>query len=82
MYCPKCKKNTEFYEIDDGPDVDDDKLTYFSYNCEECNLHLDGNNNNWYNSEDVSCYLHVDHATPYMTSEEYNKIKKNNSNLD
>ena len=23
------KKNTEFYEIDDGPDVDDDKLTYF-----------------------------------------------------
>ena len=82
MYCPKCKKNTEFYEIDDGPDVDDDKLTYFSYNCEVCNLHLDGNNNNWYNGEDVSCYLHVDHVTPYMTSEEYDKIKKNNSNLN
>ncbi len=76
MYCPKCNMNTEFYEIDDGPDVDDDKLTYFSYNCEVCNLHLDGKNNNWYDGEDVSCYLHVDNAKPYMTSEEYDEIKK------
>ena len=75
MYCPKCKKNTAFYEIDDGPDIDDDKLTYFSYNCEVCNLHLDGNNNNGYNGEDVSCYLHVDHVTPYMTSEEYDETR-------
>ena len=42
MYCPKCKAITEFYEIDDGPDVDDSQLTYTSYNCEVCNIHLDG----------------------------------------
>ena len=76
MYCPKCKKNTEFYDIDDGPDVDDDKLTYTSFNCEVCNLHLDGKNKNWYNGEDVSCYLHVERAKPYMTSVEYDKITK------
>ena len=80
MYCPKCKRNQEFYEIDDGPDVDDDSLTYFSYNCQICNLHLDGNNKNWYNGEDVACYLHVLHATPFMTSEEYDKAK-NSSKL-
>ena len=34
MYCPKCKENSEFYEIDDGPDVDDDTIAYTSYNCE------------------------------------------------
>ena len=75
MYCPKCKTTTEFYEIDDGPDVDDSQVTYTSYNCEICNIHLDGKNKNWYHGEEVSCYLHVDHAEPYMTSEEYNKIK-------
>ncbi len=76
MYCPKCKTNTEFYEIDDGPDVDDSKLTYTSYNCEVCNIHLDGKNKNWYNGEEVSCYLHVELAEPYMKNEEYIKIKK------
>jgi len=80
MYCPKCKKNTEFYDIDDGPDVDDDNLTYTSYNCEVCNLHLDGKNKNWYNCEDVSCYLHVGQAKPYMTSVEYDKITKDEKN--
>ena len=75
-YCPKCKTSTEFYEIDDGPDVDDDKIAYTSYNCGICNLHLDGKNNNWYNGEDVSCYLHIEWAKPYMTSREYNKIAK------
>jgi hypothetical protein len=80
MYCPKCKKNTEFYDIDDGPDVDDDTLTYTSYNCEVCNLHLDGKNQNWYNSEDVSCYLHVERAKPYMTSIEYTRITKDEKN--
>jgi len=73
-FCPKCKKNTEFYEIDDGPDVDDDHLTYTSYNCELCNLHLDGKNNNWYNGDEVSCYLHLEHAKPYMTGEEYSRF--------
>ena len=76
MYCPKCKTDTEFYEIDDGPDVDDDKLTYTSYNCEVCNLHLDGKNNNWYSGEDVACYLQVERAKPYITSIEYEKITK------
>jgi hypothetical protein len=76
MYCPKCKMKREFYEIDDGPDVADEKLTYFSYNCEMCNVHLDGKNKNWYNGDDVSCYLHVDHAQPYMTSEEYSRTAK------
>ncbi len=77
MYCPKCKINREFYELDDGPDVDDDSLTYFSYNCQFCNLHLDGNNNNWYNGDDVACYLHLAHAKPFMTSKEYDKAKSN-----
>ena len=76
MYCPKCKANTEFYEIDDGPDVDDNHIAYTSYNCEICNIHLDGKNKNWYHGEEVSCYLHVEHAKPYMTNEEYAKIKK------
>ena len=74
MFCPKCKINREFFEIDDGPDVADEKLTYFSYNCEICNIHLDGKNQNWYNGEDVSCYLHVKNAKPFMTSEEYARI--------
>ena len=76
MYCPKCKTERDFFEIDDGPDVDDDTLTYFSYNCEVCYIHLDGKNKNWYNSEEVSCYLHVDHAKPFMTSEEYIRVTK------
>ncbi len=67
--------NRDFYEIDDGPDVDDDKLTYLSYNCQFCNLHLDGNNKNWYNGEDVACYLHVDLVEPFMTSKEYAAAK-------
>jgi len=71
MFCPKCKMNREFYEIDDGPDVDDDKLTYMSYNCEVCNIHLDGKNKNWYNGDEVSCYLHIERVKPYLTSEEY-----------
>ncbi|HUU48462.1 MAG TPA: hypothetical protein VMW55_06740 [Nitrosopumilaceae archaeon] len=69
----------EFYDIDDGPDVADEKLTYFSYNCEICNIHLDGKNKNWYDSEDVSCYLQVEQAKPYMTSEEYSRNAKNRS---
>lgn len=76
MYCPRCKMNQDFYEIDDGPDVADEKFSYFSYNCEICYIHLDGKNKNWYSSEDVSCYLHVEQAIPYMTSEEYDKISK------
>jgi len=76
MYCPKCRKETEFYEIDDGPDVDDNTIAYISYNCEECNLHLDGNNRNWYLGEEVSCYLQLEHATPYMTSEEYHRVSQ------
>ena len=76
IYCPRCKATTEFYEIDDGPDIDDETLTYISFNCEVCYIHLDGKNKNWYNSEDVSCYLHVGRATPFMTSEEYAKISK------
>ena len=69
--------NREFYELDDGPDVDDNTLTYFSYNCQFCNWHGDGNNNNWYNGDDVACYLHVKHAKPFMTSEEYDETKSN-----
>lgn len=76
MYCPKCKSVTDFYEIDDGPDVDDEKITYISYNCEVCNIHLDGNNHNWYNGEEVSCYLHLEFAIPFMTSKEYQRITK------
>ena len=74
MYCPKCKKSSDFFEIDDGPDVDDDKVAYISYNCEICNVHLDGKNNNWYNGDEVACYLHTDYSKPYMTSEEYKKV--------
>ena len=77
IYCPKCKTGREFYEIDDGPDVADEKLTYFSYNCKICNIHLDGKNKNWYDGEDVSCYLHVDLVKPYMTSEDYSRNAKN-----
>jgi len=76
MFCPKCKGNTEFYEIDDGPDLQENELTYMSYNCEICNIHLDGKNNNWYNGDEVSCYLHLKHAKPFMTNEEYNSISK------
>jgi len=79
MYCPKCKMDREFYEIDDGPDVADENLTYFSYNCEICNIHLDGKNKNWYNSEEVSCYLHVGQAKPFMTSAEYYRNLKTKS---
>ncbi|MGD2106959.1 MAG: hypothetical protein PVH93_05060 [Nitrosopumilaceae archaeon] len=76
MYCPKCKSKTEFYEIDDGPDVDDDTIAYTSYNCDVCNIHLDGNNRNWYNGDEVVCYQQLEKAIPYMTSEEYNRLAK------
>lgn len=76
IYCPKCKARTEFYEIDDGPDVDDEQLAYTSYNCEICNMHLDGNNKNWYDGNEVACYLHLENAKAYMTKEEYNNIQK------
>ena len=74
MLCPKCKRICDFFEIDDGPDVEDDSLTYISYNCENCNIHLDGKNKNWYNGDEVACYLHLDHAKPFMTREEYQKF--------
>ena len=77
MYCPKCKTMTEFFEIDDGPDVDDEKIAYISFNCEICNSHLDGNNKNWYDGNEVACYLHLKYSKPFMTSEEYEKIPKN-----
>ena len=74
LYCPKCKKTCDFFEIDDGPDVAQDEPTYISYNCENCNIHLDGKNKNWYNGDEVSCYLHLIYAKPYMTKEEYKKF--------
>ena len=77
MYCPKCKTNKEFYEIDDGPDVQNEELAYTSFNCETCNIHLDGKNRNWYDGDEVACYLHLEYATPYMTKEEYEKISRN-----
>lgn len=76
MFCPKCKSNTEFYEIDDGPDVEDTTISYISYNCEVCNSHLDGNNKNWYDGNEVVCYLQLEYAKPFMTSTEYDKIQK------
>ena len=75
-FCPKCKKKTEFYEIDDGPDVDDEQVTYTSYNCEICNIHLDGSNDTWYDGDEVSCYLHIEYAKPFMTAEEFKKLQK------
>ena len=76
MFCPKCKANTEFYEIDDCPDVEDTSISYISYNCEVCNSHLDGNNKNWYDGNEVVCYLQLEYAKPFMTSVEYEKILK------
>lgn len=76
LFCPECKEEKEFFEVDCGPDTYDDDIAYTSYICEKCKIYCDGWNDNWYEEGTVWTDLDYSDIKPLFTSEQYDKLEK------
>ena len=59
LICPRCGES-DFDEVDCGPDSYDDDVTYTSYRCQGCKLWYDGWVNKWF--DDIESWRDTEDA--------------------
>lgn len=76
IFCPRCKTNQEYYELDEGPDGYDDDITFTSEVCKVCELyHYGWSDGGWY--EEGTTWTDVDYdLKPLFTEEQAEELEK------